>query len=83
MRRLHRQIHSSEKSTTAAYTLIGLVSSTGATVTFCEGKDGKGFFEQIAKKDGDGNTDWAGTVTQVTSSDFWDKVATASGEKVS
>ena len=69
----------------ASGVLLGVASSLilpGSTVALCESKD-NGFLESITKKDKDGNTDWAGTASQVTSSDFWDKVAAASGEKVS
>ncbi|CAB9500298.1 FUN14 domain-containing protein 2 [Seminavis robusta] len=60
---------------------FSLVSSSAGIAALCEGKD-KGFFESIAQKDKDGNTDWMKSVTQVADSDFWDKVAKASGEKI-
>lgn len=63
---------------------VGIATSLlipSASVALCQGKD-DGFFDAIVKKDRDGNTDWAGSIGQVTEGDFWDKVATASGDKV-
>lgn len=72
-----------------SHVALSLVAATFAgrghlcSATLCEGTDSRSFLEQITKKDKDGKTDWTETMTQVTGSDFWDKVATASGEKVS
>jgi hypothetical protein len=80
----NRVVASGNASKVRSSLLLGIVSSAflpARSVTFCEDK-GKGFFESIAKKDDNGNTDWAKSVTQVTEAEFWDKIASASGEKV-
>ena len=65
--------------------LLGLISSSflwlpsGMMVTLCEDKS---FLDKIVKKDAEGNTDWAKSASQITEADFWDKIATASGDKV-
>ena len=73
-------------SRSGAAILLGIVTSlvvpARSSVALCEGQGDKGFFEKIAQKDKDGNTDWAKTVTQITEGQFWDKLAEASGEKV-
>ena len=65
--------------------VFGIASSLlvpTASVALCEEKD-KGFLDAIVQKDKDGNIDYAGSIGQVTGPEFWDKVAKASGGKVS
>ena len=37
---------------------------------------------RLLQKDADGNTDWSASANQITKPEFWDTVATISGEKV-
>lgn len=59
--------------------LVWLPSSI--VTTLCEGDD-KSFLDQMVQKDANGNTDWAKSAAQMTEAEFWDKLATASGDKV-
>ena len=57
--------------------------ATAVAVTLCEDNDdNKSFLDKIVKKDSDGNTDWAKSASQITDAEFWDTIATVSGEKV-
>lgn len=63
--------------------LLGVIgaTTTATTTALCEKKE-EGLLDKIAQKDKDGNIDFAKTLSQVTDTDFWDKIAAASGDKV-